>query len=214
MFDVKDTLLPPTATPLAKALDILEERLFSLPVQMIVKDPATADVGMLDHLAWEYSVDVWDLDWPEDVKRDVIAIAAEVHRHKGTPFAIKRALEAFDVRTELLEWFDDPDGNGPGTFKVTAYVGRSLSGTQDIFINEAMVRAMIAVVERTAPVSRGFDMIVGAAFRPTLRTAVHATAVQAATARMAVVQREPALPVTASAGVGTSSLSATRARLA
>lgn len=215
MSDVKDTLLPPTATPLAKALDILEERLFSLPVQMIVKDPATADVGMLDHLAWEHSVDVWDLDWPGDVKRDVIAIAAEVHRHKGTPFAIKRALEAFDVRTELLEWFDDPDGEGPGTFKVTAYAGRALYSDEEVFINAKMVHAIRSVVQRAAPVSRGFIMAVGAKLRPQpARMAVHASSIGFARFRMKLVQQEPHLTVAPATASHTSAISVTRAKVA
>lgn len=168
MFDVKSTQLPPTATPLAKALDILEERLFSLPVQMISKDPATADVGQLDHLAWEHSVDVWDLDWPEDVKRSVIAVSAEVHRFKGTPHAIRTALAAFDVDTELLEWFEPEgvaDGMEAGSFRVTAYAGRSLYGPNENTIDNRMVHAMNSVVQRVAPVSRKLIFRLGERFR-------------------------------------------------
>lgn len=208
-------MLPPTATPLAKALDILEERLFGLPVEMISKDPATADVGLLDHLAWEHSVDVWDMDWPEGVKRDVIAIAAEVHRHKGTPFAIKRALEAFDVRTELLEWFDDPNGEGPGTFKVTAYAGRALYSDEEVFINAKMVYAIRSVVQRAAPVSRGFIMAVGAKLRlQPARMAVHAASIGFTRFRMNLVQQQPRLTVAPGAAGHTSAISVTRTKLA
>lgn len=168
MFDVKDTLLPPTATPLAKALDILEERLFSLPVQMISKDPATVDVALLDHFAWEESVDVWDSDWPDEVKRSVIAASAEVHRFKGTPHAIKLALAAFDVDTELLEWFEPEgiqDGLEPGSFRVTAYAGRSLYGDSENTLNNRMVAAMNAVLRRVAPVSRKLVFRLGEKFQ-------------------------------------------------
>lgn len=168
MFDVKDTLLPPTATPLAKALDVLEERLFNLPVQMISKDPATVDVRLLDHLAWEHSVDVWDLDWPEDIKRRVIAISAEVHRFKGTAYAIRTALAAFDVDAELLEWFEPEgvsDGLAAGSFRVTAYAGRSLYGPNENTIDNRMVYAMNSVVQRVAPVSRGMIFRLGERFR-------------------------------------------------
>ncbi|MBR9651917.1 phage tail protein I [Thalassovita aquimarina] len=167
MFDLKGTQLPPTATPLARALDILEERLFSLPVQMITKDPASVDVGLLDHLAWEHSVDVWDLDWPEDVKRSVIAASAEVHRHKGTPYAIRAALAAFDVDSELLEWFEPEgvaDGMEAGSFRVTAYAGRSLYGPTENAIDNKMVYAMTAVVQRVAPVSRKLIFRLGERF--------------------------------------------------
>lgn len=168
MFDVKDTLLPPTATPLAKALDILEERLFRLPVQMILKDHATVDVALLDHLAWEESVDVWDFDWPDEVKRNVIAASAEVHRFKGTPYAIKLALAAFDVDTELLEWFEPEgiqDGLEPGSFRITAYAGRSLYGDSENTLNSRMVAAMNSVLQRVAPVSRKLVFRLGEKFQ-------------------------------------------------
>jgi phage tail P2-like protein len=168
MFDVKDTLLPPTATPLAKALDILEERLFHLPVEMISKNPQTVDTRLLDHLAWEESVDVWDFDWPDDVKRNVIAASAEVHRFKGTPHAIKLALAAFDVDTELLEWFEPEgiqDGLEPGSFRVTAYAGRSLYGDSENTLNNRMVAAMNAVLRRVAPVSRKLVFRLGEKFQ-------------------------------------------------
>jgi phage tail P2-like protein len=156
MFDVEDSFLPKTATPLAKAMDVLEERLFALPVQMISKDPETVDAGLLDHLAWEESVDVWDETWTPEVKRNVIAVAAEVHRYKGTPFAIQKALQAFDVRMELLEWWQEAPTGQPGTFTVTVFNGASLSGSGDVVVNIALMRALISVVERAAPVSRGF----------------------------------------------------------
>lgn len=151
MFDVKDTLLPPTATPLAKALDILEDRLFGLPVQMISKDPATVDVGWLDHLAWEYSVDVWDAGWPEGVKRRVIAAAAEVHRHKGTPHAVKLALAAFGYPAELSEWWEHSGTRG--TFRVGLDLGE-VSGAVVGLLSESSRSKISRAVRGAAPVSR------------------------------------------------------------
>ena len=177
MFDANDTLLPATATPLAKALDILEDRLFNLPVTMISKDPATVQTGWLDHLAWENSVDTWDSDWPEDIKRRVIAVSAEVHRFKGTPYAIRTALAAFDVDTELLEWFEPEgvaDGLEAGSFQVTAYAGRSLYGPNQNAIDQRMLHAMNSVVQRVAPVSRKLLFRLGERFdgKAYLRTGV------------------------------------------
>ncbi len=177
MFDARDTLLPPTATPLAKALDILEERLFQLPVEMVSKNPRTVDVRLLDHLAWEESVDVWDFDWPEEVKRNVIAASAEVHRHKGTPYALKLALAAFDVDSELLEWFEPEgvtDGLEAGSFRVTAYAGRSLYGDSENTLNNRMVAAMNAVLQRAAPVSRKLIFRLGEKFQTETYVRAHA----------------------------------------
>lgn len=164
MFDAKDTLLPPTATPLAKALDILEERLFSLPVQMISKDPATVDVGLLDHLAWEHSVDVWDLKWPEDIKRKLIASSAEVHRFKGTPHAIFKAFDVVGVDAELIEWFDEAGlaaGMPRGTFRVTGYAKAGIDGRIPLASDQRSIQTLREFVERAAPVSRGLYFGVG-----------------------------------------------------
>lgn len=215
MFDRDQSLLPNTATDLAKALDILEERLFALPVGMITKDPMTVPEALLDHLAWENSVDVWDVDWPEDIKRDVVAMSAEVHRFKGTPHAIKRALEALNVRTELLEWWQNGSDAERGTFSVTAYAGRALYSDEEVFINEKMVRAIIAVIERVAPVSRGFTVAVGAKLRPQpMRMGVNATAISFARFRMNVIQKEPRLPLQPTPVGHASAISVTRGRIA
>lgn len=165
MYDATKTLLPATATDLAQALDLLEERLFDLPVEMITKDPWHVPVSLLDHLAWEHSVDVWDREWSESIKRNVIAAAAEVQAYKGTPYAIKKALAALGVRIELLEWFDS-DGATPGTFTVTVYARSNLSTNKAAFINKQMVKTLNAVISANKPVSRSFTMFVGSLLRP------------------------------------------------
>ncbi|AUQ89404.1 MULTISPECIES: phage tail protein I [Phaeobacter] len=156
MSDLTDTQLPPTAPPLAKALDILEERLFGLPVQMITKDPATADIGLLDHLAWEHSVDVWDVEWPESVKRSVISASAEVHRHKGTPFAVRRVVQALGYDASLAEWWDY--AGDPGTFRISIDLGDPMSGAIIGLIGGQEARNLVRAVTSVAPVSRSFQI--------------------------------------------------------
>ena len=174
MSDSK-TLLPPTATDLAKVLDTLEERLFSLPVQMITKDPMTVDVGLLDHLAWELSVDAWDSNWTEAIKRQVVAVSAEVHRHKGTPFAIRKAMSAFGVDIELVEWFE-PGGSGvPGTFIARAYVTSPLDGSTDLIVTDPVVSAMQAILNSVSPVSRGWALQLGVRSEPEIYQGIFAT---------------------------------------
>ncbi|MBQ4826554.1 phage tail protein I [Leisingera sp. HS039] len=156
MFDVQRTQLPTTATPLAKAMDILEERLFSLPVQMISKDPWTTDAAWLDHLAWEHSVDVWDAGWPEEVKRRVVAASAEVHRYKGTPHAIKAVLAALGLPGDVVEWWQ-AGGNGvPGTFAVQADIADADGVLPDF--GPDLLRMLVDLVRGAAPVSRFFEV--------------------------------------------------------
>ena len=154
-------MLPSTATPLAKAMDMLEERLLALPVELIAKDPWAASVHVLDHLAWENSVDGWDTSWPEGMKRKVIAAAAEVHRYKGTPFAISRALEALGIEAELTEWWQAVPEGAPGTFSVSAFVENLFLGESEITLSEGIQQNIRAVIESAAPVSRAFDLWVG-----------------------------------------------------
>lgn len=175
MFDVKDTQLPPTATTLAKALDIIEERLFSLPVNMISKDPATVDVALLDHLAWENSVDAWDSNWPEDIKRKVIAASAEVHRYKGTPYGIKTAMLAFGVDVELIEWWEGGGSGVPGTFIARAYVTDPLDGSEDLVVSGPVVSAMTSMLNGVAPVSRGWSLQLGVRATPSSYVGAFAT---------------------------------------
>lgn len=161
MSEVRQSLLPPSATPLARALDLLEERLFSLPVQMITKNPANVDVGLLDHLAWEHSVDAWDSGWPEAVKRAVIAVSAEVHRYKGTPHGIRTALMAFGIDVELVEWWE-PDGSGiPGTFAARAFVTDPLDGSDELIVTAPVISAMKSMLNGVSPVSRGWSLQIG-----------------------------------------------------
>lgn len=155
MSDQMKTLLPPTATPLAKVLDLIEERLFGLPVQAVTKDPQNVDAAWLDLLAWEHSVEVWDLAWPETVKRDVIAASDEVHRYKGTPHAVRRMLASFGLGADLSEWFE-PGGEGlpPGGYRISfRQSGVGEFGPLDRKTLDVVRRSVLSV----APVSRAME---------------------------------------------------------
>lgn len=196
----RGTLLPPTSTDLAKVLDVLEERLFSLPVQMITKDPMTVDVSLLDHLAWELSVDAWDTNWSEEIKRQVIAVSAEVHRHKGTPFAIRKAMSAFGVSIELVEWFEERGTGVPGTFIARAYVTNPLDGVSDLIVTDPIVSAMQSVLRGVSPVSRGWALQIGLRAAPEVYQGVFVSTYLQVTA-VASVDPPPVLEVSSSVAV-------------
>lgn len=170
------TMLPGTATELAQALDLLEERLLSLPVELITKDPWKVPVALLDYLAWEMSVDMWDASWPEEVKRNVIAVSAEVHRYKGTPHAVKTAMSVFGVDVELVEWWQ-PGGSGvPATYRVIAMVGSPTTGETELAVDGAVVRAMRQVLASSAPTARTWDLAIGVAVKAKGRRDIWPTA--------------------------------------
>jgi phage tail P2-like protein len=101
---MSDTLLPPNATTAERALEGTTSRVSDVP--LLVREswnPDTCPVALLPWLAWAYSVDEWDPDWPEATKREVIRVAYSQHRVKGTIGSVKRALSAAGLGEVTIE---------------------------------------------------------------------------------------------------------------
>lgn len=110
-----DTLLPPTATELERKLSKACQIKLDVNVHFLW-DPFLCPPKWLPFLAWQYSVDRWDENWSEQVKRHVIADSYFTHKIKGTLSAIKRAIQPFGYVIRINEWFNA--GNEPGTFSL------------------------------------------------------------------------------------------------
>lgn len=112
-----ETLLPPNATPLERALEGTTARIGAVPVPVgDLWNPATCPAAALPWLAWALSVDEWRSDWPESTKRAVVAASLEVHAHKGTAWALRRALEAAGYpQARIAEWFETAGAPYTGT---------------------------------------------------------------------------------------------------
>ena len=92
-------LLPPNATAQERALSSTTARIDALPVPIRhLWNPETCPAEHLPWLAWALSVDDWNADWPEETKRAAIKASYLVHRHKGTPGAVRIALQAVGYR--------------------------------------------------------------------------------------------------------------------
>lgn len=118
------TLLPANATNIEKAFDLVFAKLISrIDVDLIYTqwDPYKCPVELLSWLAWAVSVDDWNSDWPEQVKRDVIAKSIEVHRTKGTRYSVKTALEAFGYESQIVEWHEQENA-APKSFSINVHV--------------------------------------------------------------------------------------------
>ena len=88
-----ETLLPPNATAAEHRLEQATARLGSLPTPLReLWSPDGCPSHLLPWLAWALQVDIWSPSWSDDQQRNVIRGAVDVHRRKGTPWAIKRAL--------------------------------------------------------------------------------------------------------------------------
>lgn len=114
------TLLPPNSTALERAFDQLTGNAIdalSVPVGD-VWTPARCPTDLLPFFAWGVSIDIWDTNWSEAVKRDAIANAIDEQRRKGTRAAVRKALDRIDPLIGLTEWFEDPANLEPYTFRL------------------------------------------------------------------------------------------------
>lgn len=69
----------------------------------------TCPANLLPWLAWAFSVDRWDENWPEATKRDVIRNAWFIHAHKGTIGAVRRVVEPLGYLINVTEWWQTND---------------------------------------------------------------------------------------------------------
>lgn len=136
-------LLPPSASAAERALslaagfdDLRPERIKAL------WDPRLCPAELLPWLAWSWHVDDWDESWSEEIKRAVVTAAWETHRFKGTPWAVRRVLEALEYRAEI-----DEDTGVPYVFDLSV----ELTGVVDI---DAFTAKAVRAVELVKPASR------------------------------------------------------------
>ena len=126
------SLLPPNSTQLERNLTEVGQDAFDLPSIRIIKDIDEVPAQFLPFIAYQKSVDYWDNDWQDALKRKVIKSSKEQHKIKGTAAAIKLALEPFGYEVKLIEWFKAEPNLQPGTFNLELdLIGKSLS--QEVF---------------------------------------------------------------------------------
>lgn len=115
----KESLLPPNASPAQHALAATMARISAIPMPLgDLYNPATCSTASLPWLAWAFSCDAWDSAWSESQKRQTIADSVYIHRQKGTPAAMRRALAALDYPAKLEEWHQLQPRGDPFTFGI------------------------------------------------------------------------------------------------
>lgn len=148
-------LLPHNATGPERALAAATGRLDRVPVAVRdVWSPATCPTVVLPWLAWALSVDQWEPDWPEDLKRATIASAIEVQRIKGTVGAVRRSLAALSMSARVLEWHRQQVPGAAYTYKllIDAAPGAPVASLEALSI-------AIAAVDRTKSLRSHLDTI-------------------------------------------------------
>lgn len=98
------SILPPNATRLELAIEQAAAGAIGFDVPIAdLWNPDRCPVDLLPWLAWALSIDVWDSEWPDQVKRRVIRESVEVHRRKGTKASVLKALAAAGYRDAVVE---------------------------------------------------------------------------------------------------------------
>ncbi|MBR0251228.1 MAG: phage tail protein [Synergistaceae bacterium] len=83
---------------------------------------------VLDLLAALYHVDFYDLAATLNMKREAVKGSLIWHMHKGTEWAIKKALSMIGIESEFLHWKDT--GDEPYTFRIRAKITGDYYRTQ------------------------------------------------------------------------------------
>ncbi|MDR3429017.1 phage tail protein I [Silvimonas sp.] len=134
-------LLPPSSTQLERNVAAACAPLAAVPVpQRTLWLIDSCPSALLPHLAWTFSVDRWDADWPEATKRAVIKSAAFVHQRKGTIGAIRRVVEPLGYLIRMLEWWETNPPGQRGTFQLEV-------GVLDTGITEEMYVELERLIE-------------------------------------------------------------------
>ena len=89
---------------------------------------------VIDHLLWEYHMSdpvegVLLADTVEK-KANLLEVAIELHRKKGTPYAIERVLQAVNLNGEVVEWFED--NSAPYHFVVELQPTNDITRIEDV----------------------------------------------------------------------------------
>ena len=143
------SILPPRSTRLQKALEQVTVDLLDLPVELRkLWSPEKCPASHLPWLAWGLSVDIWDANWPEAVKRAAIADAIAFQRRKGTPASLRTVLDRFDPLIGIVEWFEDRDTLAPYHFRLEL----PLLTQSDVYYDENLVTQILRDIAQVKPV--------------------------------------------------------------
>ncbi|KRJ22678.1 phage tail protein [Acinetobacter baumannii] len=141
-------LLPPNTTAFEKKIVEITSKTTELNTNLsslIRIDDAPAD--FLSILAWQFSVDRWQDDWPDEVKRAQIKNSIKVHTYKGTNYALRSIVESFGYSLTVHEWWEESPMNEPSTFQITMDTnGKPLS--------EKSYNTLIELIHDAKPLTR------------------------------------------------------------
>lgn len=155
---MSSALLPPGSTGMEAAFADAAEAALGLEVPIRdLWDPRTCPVEFLPWLAWTLSVDTWEETWPETFKRQAVAESLAIHRIKGSPGAIRRALTALGFGDAVVtEGVGGPRYDGSILYDGAQSYGQPAHwATYQVWINRPIspeqATQIVAVLDLIAP---------------------------------------------------------------
>lgn len=76
----------------------------------------TLDEQWINELIWQFHVEGAELASTLDEKRNLIRNFIDIHRTKGTRYALERVIDLLGMRAIISEWFEH--GGNPYTFRI------------------------------------------------------------------------------------------------
>lgn len=141
-------LLPGNSTPLERqaAQALAQIQRVPIPLRQLC-NPETCPIDLLPYLAWAFSVDRWDIKWPESAKRSAIRSSHFVHSRKGTIGALRRVVEPLGYLIEVMEWWETVPEGVPATFALKL-------GVLNTGITEEMYQELEWLIDDAKPLTR------------------------------------------------------------
>ncbi len=109
------SLLPLNATLAEHATDLVAEHKLDMNLSNVDTHPLSCDARLLPYLAQAWRVDIQGLTIDE--ARQLIFNAPEIHKYKGTVYAVKKALGSIFEHSDITEF-----GTGERVFEFDARV--------------------------------------------------------------------------------------------
>ncbi|MEN6081855.1 phage tail protein I [Chromobacterium piscinae] len=110
----------------------------------------------------------WLLANEETQRRELIKRAIELHRYKGTRWAVNEVFRVLGVQVRLTEWWQEKQAGQPHTFDLMAWVNDNLMPGEPV-LNAELYRRLRRMVDQVKPARSAYRFRLGAAFDQPLR---------------------------------------------
>jgi phage tail P2-like protein len=136
-----NSLLPAHYDATEHALDkVCGSRLAAIPNIANPWDENECPEVLLDNLAYQMSVDIWDWQWSASTKREVIRVSRENHRIKGTVASVRNLLRAAGYgEVNIVEGRNRAKYDGTYQYDGVKTHNNPDTWTQNVFIFDAPI---------------------------------------------------------------------------